>query len=472
MNADNPTNSIYNIRNIQRLLNDAYNLEELRSLALEEFRPVYDDYSEVKKSELIRRIYEHVERKGQIPHLLSLVERDAPLQYASYQDRLMKEVDVFSEQTLALTVTPVTESITLDERAIWTVSLVNKGEIPVDEILLRHGRTLLDEPFSLDINQRREFTLTSNYKTPGKKRKRLSLTGIAQNGEAVQVEASATLDVIERDETSALNNPTITVNPEQAEAIIITNPFRLELLHIPAGPFLMGSNPALDLRALQNEQPQHQVHLSEYYVSTYPITNGQYAAFLKATNHQGHPKWEVKESWFRSSVQYPVGERNHPAIYVSWDDATAFCEWLTTETEYTFSLPTEAEWEKAARGTQGFIYPWGNDWDYTRLNTLYHGPNSPTPVGNYSPQGDSPYGLADMAGNVWEWCADWYDPDFYAARADEDVVDPIGPDEQLKRVLRGGAWSGDQYIVRCAYRRSHDPGARTNMYGFRVVIRL
>ncbi|HLF03376.1 MAG TPA: SUMF1/EgtB/PvdO family nonheme iron enzyme, partial [Anaerolineales bacterium] len=167
---------------------------------------------------------------------------------------------------------------------------------------------------------------------------------------------------------------------ERSDILIIEHPFHLELIRIPAGEFLMGSDPMKDKEARENEQPQHRLHLPEFYIGKYPITNAQYAAFKK--------------------IPIPAGQENHPVVNVSWRDAIAFCQWLSQQTSKTFRLPTEAEWEKAARGVDGRIYPWGDEWDATRLNSGESGPKTTTPVGAYSPRGDSPYGLADVSGNV------------------------------------------------------------------------
>ncbi|MBI1882373.1 MAG: SUMF1/EgtB/PvdO family nonheme iron enzyme, partial [Chloroflexi bacterium] len=119
----------------------------------------------------------------------------------------------------------------------------------------------------------------------------------------------------------------------------------------------MGSDPAQDKNARKDEQPQHRVYVSEFYIGKYTITNEQYAVFVQATKHRAPIYWK--------KGKIPAGKENHPVFYVSWDDAVVFCKWLSQETGRTFRLPTEAEWEKAARGTDGRIYPWGDQWDKT-----------------------------------------------------------------------------------------------------------
>ena len=203
------------------------------------------------------------------------------------------------------------------------------------------------------------------------------------------------------------------------DILTITSPIKMEFVRIPAGEFLMGSDPKKDRYAKDNEQPQRRGYLSEYYIGKYPVTNAQYKAFAK-TN------WYILDV-ANILIKIPWGKNNHPVVNVSWYQARYFCEWLTGESVQYFSLPTEAQWEKAARGTDGRIYPWGDEWDASRLNSEEAGISGTTPVGQFSPQGDSPYGAADMAGNVWEWVADWYGARYYQKYQGEP------------RVLRGGA---------------------------------
>lgn len=452
------------LKNIRQLVSEVYNAEELRQLCYEEFRPVYEDYADRTESELVRHLIDYCERKGQLAHLLALVQAEAPARYAEYEGQLLPPEE---PPRLILAMVATSAIINLGDKASWTVTLHNDSNQILRKVLVQHGRTLVADPFDLAAKERRQLSFTTAHKTAGKKRKKVRATGVISEGYSVQAEATATVEVRSPDLTLS----EIVVSPHLA-VLTITEPIRMTLIHIPAGEFLMGSNPIQDKKARANEQPQHAVYLSDFYISKHLVTNAQYAAFIKATNYQAQEKWGGKRIWFLSGVQFPVGDKNHPAIYVSWHDAVAFCQWLSQESGRTFRLPREAEWEKAARGPAGLIYPWGNDWDYTRLNTLYNEPNQPTSVGQYSPQGDSPYGLTDMAGNVWEWCGDWFDETLYAVRAGTTLENPKGPTLGTQRVLRGGSWNGDQYVVRCAYRNRHDPGGQTHTYGFRVVISL
>jgi len=218
------------------------------------------------------------------------------------------------------------------------------------------------------------------------------------------------------------------------------------MLHIPAGEFLMGSNDYAE------EKPQHRrVHLDAYWIYKYPVTVAQYRKFCGSTRREmpEEPKWGWRE--------------DHPVVNVSWDDAKAYADWAGV------ALPTEAQWEKAARGTDGRTFPWGNVWDPSKCNNDVgdKGPKRTTVVGNY-PDGTSPYGVLDMAGNVGEWCGDWYDAGYY----DAPRRNPTGPPSGGKFVLRGGSWLNlDPTFFRCADRTTFDvPGYRSVYIGFRCAL--
>ncbi len=236
----------------------------------------------------------------------------------------------------------------------------------------------------------------------------------------------------------------------------ITSPIHLEFVRVPAGEFLMGSDPAKDKLAHDSEQPQHRLHVPEFYIARTPLTNTQYAAFVKGTKH------DVPEHWRNGKA--PSGKENHPVVHISWHDAIAFCEWLSQETGQSFGLPTEAEWEKAARGIDGRIYPWGDKPPTSELCNFANNVRDTTPVGQYSPQGNSPYGCVDMAGNVWEWCRTKW----------EDNYDNYQDDNNLEgdayRVLRGGASRGILRYVRCAVRGWDRAHVRRRSGGIRVVV--
>jgi formylglycine-generating enzyme len=195
----------------------------------------------------------------------------------------------------------------------------------------------------------------------------------------------------------------------------------IEFVSIPEGPFPMGDD---DYR----DNPPHIVTLSAYSISKNLVTVAQYFQFVRETNSRESkkPSW----GWID----------DHPIVNVNWDDAMAYCVWLSERTGRQVTLPTEAQWEKAARGTDGRKYPWGNDWDASRLqcrkNILNIFGGCTSPVGSY-PSGASPYGVLDLSGNVWEWCLDWYDADYMESKSPKRHVSIIG---NIHRVLRGGSW--------------------------------
>jgi formylglycine-generating enzyme required for sulfatase activity len=241
------------------------------------------------------------------------------------------------------------------------------------------------------------------------------------------------------------------------DTLTITSPITLDLVRVPAGEFQMGSDKARDKDAEDDELPQHPVYVSEFYIGKYPVTNEQYQAFVKANRHRAPYHW--------AKGRIPQDKEHHPVVNVSWTDAVAFCRWLSKETGQPFRLPTEAEWEKAARGADGRIWPWGDEPPDERRCNFALNEGDTTAVGRYSPQGDSPYGCADMAGNVWEWCQSLSRSYPYQAHDGREAVEEEGP-----RVLRGGAFYVDQRRVRCAYRLRGNPNSWINAWGFRVVV--
>ena len=251
----------------------------------------------------------------------------------------------------------------------------------------------------------------------------------------------------------------------------------IELAHIPAGEFLMGT------LGDSGSEKQHKVTLDEYLIGKTEVTNAQFGAFVKATGYKTTAKKEGS-GWAYDGTnwsdmkgadwQHPKGPNSnisgkdkHPVVLVSWDDAVAFCAWASQTTGRKVTLPTEAQWEKAARGTDGRIYPWGNGEPNANLANFYPNVKDTTEVGKYSPAGDSPYGLADMAGNAWEWTADWYSDTYYASSPSSN---PQGPTTGTGRVLRGGGWDFSSLLVRAAIRGWVEPSFRSGGGGFRVVV--
>ncbi len=226
-----------------------------------------------------------------------------------------------------------------------------------------------------------------------------------------------------------------------------------EMVWVPAGEFLMGcSDDDLDAichrrqdikrKDFADQQPQHVVRLDGFWIYKYDVTVAQYRKFCAKTGR------EMPE-------QPPWSKENLPVVNVSWYDATAYAKWAGAR------LPTEAEWEKAARGTDGRIFPWGDQWDAEKCNNNnchsplrggLHGYRA-TPGGSF-PASASPYGVQDMAGNVWQWCADWYAPEYYAHAP---ASNPGGPATGEERVQRGGSWGSSSVTIMCAGRNHEAP---------------
>ena len=266
-----------------------------------------------------------------------------------------------------------------------------------------------------------------------------------------------------------------------------------KMVLVPAGEFIMGTSQSQLQKIVQgrndanllrevftHEQPQHRVYLDSFYIDKYEVTNEQYKKFVDATGYVTDAEkqgwgylWDGSNEWPRpkgASWRAPHGhgssirrKDNHPVVQVSYNDALAYLEWAGKR------LPTEAEWEKAARGIDGRLYPWGNRWDPTHLNSWEAGPHRTTPVGSY-PKGASPYGAYDMVGNVWEWVFDWYHPRYY--HTSRKWSNPRGPADGKHRVLRGACWLNQKHVTRCAHRDNYVtvPDFRIHLGGFRGAV--
>ena len=206
-----------------------------------------------------------------------------------------------------------------------------------------------------------------------------------------------------------------------------------DMVKIPKGKFKYG----------EDKEEREMDH--DYYIDAFPVTNQQYQRFI-----EDRDDYRAPDHWDKKTKKYPEGLDDHPVVWVSYDDAVAYCQWRSEKENMDFRLPTEEEWEKAARGEDGGNYPWGDEFDAERCNSEESGIQDTTPVTNY-PNGISPYGLYDMAGNVLEWTDSWYDN---------------GKDSKC---LRGGGFWGDAAVVRCAFRSRYHPYYRNLSVGFRVV---
>jgi formylglycine-generating enzyme required for sulfatase activity len=280
------------------------------------------------------------------------------------------------------------------------------------------------------------------------------LPGTKLKPEAVKTPTDASQVESKREITQVVkHHSTITFSPG---GHVIYTFGEMEFVQVPAGKFIMGSRSQDE--ATEDEKPQHTVDISyDYFMARSPVTNAQYAAYVNAKGII-HPvdDWEKK--------------RDHPVVNVAWNDALAYCLWWNDlrknelPSGVVLRLPTEAEWEKAARGADGLIYPWGNTFDKNKCNTDEGGKNDTTPVGLYSPQGDSPYGAVDMVGNVWEWTHSLFKKYPYDAEDGREAENSSG-----ERVQRGGSYLGTDQLARAAARYRGDPGF-LDFIGFRVVV--
>ncbi len=241
------------------------------------------------------------------------------------------------------------------------------------------------------------------------------------------------------------------------------------MIQIPAGEFTRGSN------KYDNEKPAREIWLDDFMIGKYPVTNEEYKRFIAAGGYQNEKYWtpegrqwkeenKITEPWFWHDGKW--NGANSPVVGVSWYEAWAYTAWLAEQTGKPYRLPTEAEWEKAARGTGARIYPWGDDFDKDRCNSWESGLRRTSPVGIF-PGGESPYGCLDMAGNVWEWCADWFGSEYYQ---DSPGKNPPGPEAGSARVLRGGSWVFDALYCRASYRDDSHPAYRWDGGGFRLAM--
>jgi formylglycine-generating enzyme required for sulfatase activity len=265
-----------------------------------------------------------------------------------------------------------------------------------------------------------------------------------------------------KDSSSSLPSPAKRL-PEASvpspPATVTTDPKVPDMVFIPAGEFIMGS---VDEEVNADEKPAHKVFVNAFYIDRHEVTNSQYQKFIRAT---GHPApfvdrpWAAPYDW--NGTEYPAGKGNHPVVLVNWDDAAAFAHWIGKR------LPTEAEWEKAARG--GLVskkYPFGDQIEMSHANfdKGFLRENTLQPVASFQPGG---YGLYDMAGNVWEWCQDWYDEKYYKASPGNN---PGGAAAGVYRVMRGGSWANDKEFLRCAQRGKNVPDGKSHIVGFRCAL--
>jgi formylglycine-generating enzyme required for sulfatase activity len=249
-------------------------------------------------------------------------------------------------------------------------------------------------------------------------------------------------------------------------------PFEPEMVLVEAGAFVMGSDPEVDPSAYPEELPQHTLYLPEYAIGRTPVTNAQYERFLRATRHDPPRHWRFLR-FKRRRAPFRRGE--YPVVNVSWHDARAYCAWLSEATGKPYRLPTEAEWEKAARGIDGRIYPWGNEWDPALCHTSESAEEEAAVAVDLHPGGASPYGLLDAVGNVWEWTTSLWgeeldDPAFKYPYDPADGRENWAAPRYVRRVLRGVSFYNDRSFARCAARYRYSPYNNFGSVGFRVAL--
>ncbi|MDF0665082.1 MAG: formylglycine-generating enzyme family protein [Nitrospira sp.] len=221
---------------------------------------------------------------------------------------------------------------------------------------------------------------------------------------------------------------------------------------VPAGEFVMGSD-----KGDEDEAPVHRVYLNAFYMDKFEVTNGRFAKYVEAI--QSEPPWGFTDK------DTPLIHAEHPVRWVNWMDAMGYCLWVGKR------LPTEAEWEKAARGTDERVYPWGND-PPTPVHAVYGlkegGAETVSVIGDHH-MGQSPYGVQDLAGNLYEWVMDWYAEDFYSSFINGPAVNPRGPGEGTVKVQRGGSYLNTPYRLRSSFRTKSDPTEQDPNVGFRCA---
>jgi formylglycine-generating enzyme required for sulfatase activity len=244
----------------------------------------------------------------------------------------------------------------------------------------------------------------------------------------------------------------------------------IEWINVPAGAFLFGSDPTADPVAKDIETPQQRLELPSYSLSRYPITYRQYEAFVDSDGYTNPAYWSERGWQWKADKTCPTlawedsyfRVANQPVIGVSWYEMQAFCQWFSTQVGNEIRLPTEPEWEKAARGPEGLIYPYGNTFDASKGNTEPSGIGRPCAVGLF-PHGASPYGVLDMSGNIFEWTTTRFRPYPYDPDDGREDLTQYG-----SRIFRGGAFAYDSVLARCAFRSHFYPYARYDWVGFRV----
>jgi len=375
---------------------------------------------------------------------------------------------VLKSPAITALLTPENWAAKQTENVRWKLELQNTGGAPLQSLVLKRGDNVIEQVQLLKLGQGAQVEFLQSYDLAGIEREIIDITAVTKSGEPLAWQVRGEIHI-------------------QREFRVFAG---VEFTLIPKGSFIMGSKDKAD--AFDDEKPRHSVEIhGNYWMGRYPITNTQFARFIEASGYRTTA--ETKGSGTTFTGKWPEGQweevpkvnwrqpfgkkranpdrENHPVTLVSWHDAQEYCRWLNQvykselPTGLAFRLPTEAEWEKVARGEDALEYPWGNrPPEVNQINADRH-VGEPTPVGKYSPQSDSPFGAADMAGNVWEWTNSVFQG--YPYRRDDGREDPNSP---MPRVLRGGSFLNTYSSARCASRSSALPETCIGYYGFRVVV--
>jgi formylglycine-generating enzyme required for sulfatase activity/GTP:adenosylcobinamide-phosphate guanylyltransferase len=384
-----------------------------------------------------------------------------------------KKVDVVApvlrSPAITALLTPENWAAKQTENVRWKLKLQNTGGAPLQSLVLKRGGDVIEQVQQFDLGQGAQVEFLQSYDLAGIEREIIDITAVTKSGETLSWQVRGEIHI-------------------QRDFRVFAG---MEFTLIPKGSFIMGSKPD-KADAFDDEKPRHPVELQgNFWMGRYPITNSQFARFIEASGYRTTAetkgsgtiftgKWPegLWEEVPKANWRKPFGKKranpdreNHPVTLVSWHDAQEYCRWLNQEYKselpvgLEFRLPTEAEWEKAARGEDALEYPWGNRLpEVNQINADRH-VGDLTPVGKYSPQSDSPFGAADMAGNVWEWTNSIFQG--YPYRQDDGREDPNSP---MPRVLRGGSFLNTYSSARCASRSSALPETCISYYGFRVVV--
>ncbi|HEX6383727.1 MAG TPA: SUMF1/EgtB/PvdO family nonheme iron enzyme [Anaerolineae bacterium] len=478
----------YDTVRIRRFLIERFNDNELRTLCFDYFRDVYLEFTTgMGMSQMVQNLIEHCVRHGRIPDLLAALERERPQLYPQYfasqpelqierpapahapPQRNPRQIFISHAQQNAAFAQRLAGDLKAHNYAVWIApDSIRPGEKWVEAIsrgLDESGVFVLvltphavksqwvrrETDAAIEMEHEGEMNLVPLLVEPSRVPalwrvyQRISFRSDYDAGlKSLLEHLNPDMDSLSRQVVSVGEEAIAVLRPAPSPPVQEATRDRMiwpktgkEMVRIPAGEFLYG-------------EKKEKVHLDEYWIGKTPVTHAEYKRLLDANPKHPVPftdrDWARPYNWDQKRRTYPADKVGHPVVLVSWRDAKAYADWAGVR------LPTEQEWEKAARGTDGRAYPWGNRWRKDHCNTREAGINGTTVVGRFSPRGDSPYGCVNMAGNVWEWTESW----------DDETKD--------RRVLRGGSWFVDQVLARAAARNQYRPSYRYSINGFRVVV--